>query len=148
MQDHPNILLSAREVRHLVLYSIPNLARLESVEEFPRRIHLGPGRRAWSKHEIMRWMQAKVDARKIGPMSPKVVIGPDDRFIGKKELRTLVLYSSAHVRLLEIAGKFPGRIQIGEHRVAWLEREIREWIGAAHSRRRVAAFSNPVGEDE
>ncbi len=148
MQNDPNILLSAREVHNLVLYSVQNLMRLESAEEFPSRIHLGPRRRGWPKQEILQWMQAKIDARQIGPMSPKVVIGPDDRFIGKKELKTLVLYSGAHVRILEIAGKFPGRIQIGENRVAWLEREIREWTEAAGSHRKVSAFSEQVGEDQ
>jgi len=48
------------------------------------------------------------------------------KLLSKKELRTLVLYSDEHIRRLEKAGRFPGRIRIG-HRVGWLEDEVLEW---------------------
>jgi len=50
------------------------------------------------------------------------------RFIGKKELRTIVLYSIQHITRLEQAGKFPKRIRLGENRVAWDSDEIQAWM--------------------
>lgn len=119
-----------------------NITALETVGQFPKRIRLGPGRQVWSQLEIIDWMQSKIDRRKTGPLSPRVVIGPDDRFIGKKELRALVSYSPQYVRVLEMEGTFPGRIRIGSNRVAWLEREILDWIEAARLRGGSAAESN------
>ncbi len=131
MPKHPrssNICLDESAVRHRVSYSLQNIGRLEAAGVFPKRIHLGPARVGWPLRDVLGWMQAKVDARRPGPMSAKVIVGPDDRFIRKKELRTLVLYSDEHIRKLELAGGFPGRIRIGDNSVAWLEREVRDWI--------------------
>ena len=129
-----NICLDARAVQHRVSYSLQNISRLEAAGVFPKRIHLGPARVGWPLRDVLGWMQAKVDARRPGPMSPKVIVEPDDRFIGKKELRTLVLYTVEHIRNLELAGEFPGRIRIGDNRVAWLEREVREWVETQRNR--------------
>jgi predicted DNA-binding transcriptional regulator AlpA len=79
-------------------------------------------------------MQSKVDERPVGPMSPKVIIDTNDRFIAIKELRTLVLYAKSSVRTLELKGRFPGRIQLSDKRVVWLEREVREWVEAQRKR--------------
>jgi prophage regulatory protein len=84
----------------------------------------------WLQEDVLRWMQSKIDARTVGPMVPKVVIGPEDRFISKKELRGLVPYAVQYLLVLEHAGKFPGRIRIGENRSVWLEREVRDWMNA------------------
>ncbi len=46
-------------------------------------------------------------------MAPKVVIGPEDRFIGRKEISSLVPYTVQHVPVLEHAGNFPGRFASG-----------------------------------
>jgi prophage regulatory protein len=69
-------------------------------------------------------------------MSPKIIIGIDDRFVGRKELQSLLPYTVNHLRLLELAGEFPVRIRIGANRAAWLEREVREWIEAKRMRTR------------
>ena len=37
-------------------------------------------------------------------------------------------YSRMHVRRLELKGRFPQRVRLGECRVAWLAHEIEEWI--------------------
>ena len=62
-----------------------------------------------------------------------MVIGPEDRFICKKVIRTLVPYAVQHLYFLEHAGKIPGRIRIGDNRSAWLEREVRDWMSVRYS---------------
>ncbi len=52
----------------------------------------------------------------------------DVRLIAIGELRQLVPFSDAHLWRLEKAGKFPKRIKLSNHRVAWSFREIRLWI--------------------
>lgn len=126
-QPSENICLDVQTVQHCVNYTFQHIIRLEAAGRFPKRIHLGRHRIGWALRDILRWMQSKVDARPVGPTSPTVVIEPGDRFIDKKELRALVLYSSHHIRKMEYAGKFPGHIRIGDNRIAWLEREVKEW---------------------
>jgi len=121
-------LLAAKQIQYRVLFSLQHLYRLEAAAAFPARIHLGKARVAWSARDITAWMQAKVDARGPCPFTgehPRLT--DSDRFIGKKELRGLVLYSPQHIRLLELDHQFPARIWIGENRVAWLEREVQHW---------------------
>lgn len=124
-----------REVLNRVVYSHMSLVRQEATGRFPRRTHIGPGRVVWLREDVLLWMQSKIDARKVGPMAPKVVIGPEDRFIGRKEIRGLVPYSVQHLLVLEHAGTFPKRIRIGENRSAWLEREVQDWLDARCSHR-------------
>jgi prophage regulatory protein len=55
----------------------------------------------------------------------------NDRLVGKKELRNLVLYSDAHIARLEAAGQFPKRLRLGNGprcRVGWLYSEVMAWI--------------------
>ena len=117
-----------REVLYRVVYSHMTLFRQEATGQFPRRIHIGPRRVVWLQEDVIRWMQSKVDARRGPPTASKVVIGPEDRFISKKELRGLVPYTVQHLSVLELAGKFPRRIRIGDNRSVWLEREVRDWL--------------------
>jgi prophage regulatory protein len=37
-------------------------------------------------------------------------------------------FTRRHLLNLESARKFPARVPIGEHRVAWVESEVQEWI--------------------
>lgn len=120
-------LINAKELKHRVVFSQQHIYRLEDRGEFPKRVHLGKARIGWREIEIIAWMQAKIDARNLGGTGATPVIGPNDRFVSKKELRSLVLYSPQRVRVLELEGEFPRRIWIGRNRVAWLEREILEW---------------------
>ena len=129
------ICLDARAVRHCVGYGSLQLGRLEAAGKFPKRIQLGPCRVGWSFRDVLDWMQSKVDERPVGPMSPKVIIDTNDRFIAIKELRTLVLYGPTSVRTLELEGRFPGRVRLSHNRVVWLEREVREWVEAQRQRR-------------
>lgn len=121
-------LINAKQLRHRVLFSQQHINRLEAGGFFPTRIRLGAARVAWSSNEVTAWMQTKIDARGPCPFAGAVpVLNAHDRFVGKKELRELVVYSPQHVRLLELERQFPARIWIGENRVAWLERDILNW---------------------
>jgi len=54
----------------------------------------------------------------------------NDRLVGKKELRTIVLYSDAHIARLEAAGQFPKRLRLGNGprcRVGWVLSEVQAW---------------------
>lgn len=50
------------------------------------------------------------------------------KLLCKKEVRERVKYSFAHIDRLEREGRFPVRVRLGPHRVAWLESEIDAWI--------------------
>lgn len=60
--------------------------------------------------------------------------------VSKKELKALgIPYSFQHIARLEKAGKFPKRIVLGQCRVAWLYKEVCEWITARIAERDLAA---------
>ena len=61
------------------------------------------------------------------------------RFLSKKQVKELVLYSFAHIDRLEAAGKFPKRVRLGQNRVGWVESEIIEWI-----KRKIWKRDNPT----
>jgi predicted DNA-binding transcriptional regulator AlpA len=50
------------------------------------------------------------------------------RFIDKKQLRQMILYSSSQIDRLEKRGLLPKRVRLGPNRVAWREHEILEWM--------------------
>jgi prophage regulatory protein len=50
------------------------------------------------------------------------------RFLSKKQVRDLVLYSFAHTARLESDGRFPKRVKLGPSRVGYVESEIQEWM--------------------
>ncbi len=52
------------------------------------------------------------------------------KFLSKKAVRALVLYSYAHIARLEKAGKFPKRVRLGPCRVGWVEQEVHDWMKA------------------
>ena len=52
------------------------------------------------------------------------------RLLSKKEVRTRVLYSPAHIDRLEKAGLFPKRVRLGPGRVGWVEDEVLQWVQA------------------
>ena len=75
-----------------------------------------------------------------------------DRLVGKKELRTLVLYSDAHIARLEFAGLFPKRLRLGNSRrsrVGWWLSEVMDWLRSKSASRdvhtpKVSADEEPV----
>ena len=68
------------------------------------------------------------------------------KFLSKREVKTLTLYSDAHRARLEDAGKFPKRVRLGEGRycrVGYVETEVQEWIQAQISKRDRANGKSP-----
>ena len=53
-----------------------------------------------------------------------------ERLISRAELLSLVPFTIQHIYRLEKAGKFPRRVQVGEHRVAWVASEVDAYIAA------------------
>ncbi len=128
-QTIPSGLLSGRAVSRRIVFSLPHIARLEQAGAFPRRRILGPARIGWSADEITAWMQSKLNARGACPFNGAVPqLGAQDRFLSKREVSRLVVYSGRHIDTLERAGRFPRRFAIGAHRRVYLAREIAQWI--------------------
>ena len=46
-----------------IQYSKVQIWRLEKQGKFPKRIELGPDRRAWAEHEIDAWIASRIAAR-------------------------------------------------------------------------------------
>ena len=51
-------------------------------------------------------------------------------FESLEKVRGRVPYSNVQLWRMEQEGRFPKRIKIGPNRVAWLTREVDEWINA------------------
>jgi prophage regulatory protein len=60
----PDDLVLRHERRRLVPLSDATVWRLERRNEFPRRIQLSPGRVAWRRSEIERWLAQRMSARR------------------------------------------------------------------------------------
>lgn len=50
------------------------------------------------------------------------------KLLSKKEVRSKVLYSPAHIARLEAAGQFPKRVRLGPGRVGWVDEEVESWL--------------------
>ena len=59
-------IISGREVREMVSYSLMQIWRLERDGRFPRRIKLGPGRVGWSLREVQDWIAERKAERDEG----------------------------------------------------------------------------------
>ena len=60
------------------------------------------------------------------------------KFLSKKEVKALTLYSDAHRARLEDAGQFPKRVRLGTGRyarVGYVESEVFEWMQQKISKR-------------
>lgn len=53
-------LLSKKQVREKVVYSVQHITRLEQKGLFPKRIRLGDSRVAWLESEIDDWIEQKL----------------------------------------------------------------------------------------
>ncbi|MGR3504936.1 MAG: helix-turn-helix transcriptional regulator [Paracoccaceae bacterium] len=56
-------LLTKKQVRDKVTYSLTHIDRLEAEGKFPQRIRLGQQRVAWCEAEIDDWIKARIEAR-------------------------------------------------------------------------------------
>lgn len=50
------------------------------------------------------------------------------RVLTMKQVVELTSYTPQHIYRLERAGKFPARIRMGEHRVAWRVVDVEKWF--------------------
>lgn len=62
------------------------------------------------------------------------------RIIDFKQLKELVPYSRVHIARLEQSGKFPMRVQLGEHRCGWVYEEVQDWL----QRKAEARYTNDL----
>lgn len=116
-------------VMHITSLSRAHIYALELSGEFPARVMIMPTRGAWTMASIYQWMQTKFDAYSGRTLYPNISsIEAGDRFISKKELGRLVPLNQSTILRLERAAKFPTRIAITKARVAWLERDIKQWM--------------------
>lgn len=67
-----------------------------------------------------------------------MVLQKPARLIPWEALKSRVPFTRQHLSRLEKAKLFPKRIQVGGHRVAWLESEIDAWIMARAAEREAA----------
>lgn len=52
------------------------------------------------------------------------------KFLSKRQVIAMVLYSAQHIARLEAAGQLPKRVQLGDCRVGWIEQEVLDWMQA------------------
>jgi prophage regulatory protein len=64
------------------------------------------------------------------------------RFISFEEVLDRIPFSRMHIHRLMDAGEFPRSVQIGAHKVAWVEAEVTEWMD-----RRIAARTDATDKN-
>ncbi len=55
--------ISKRQLKDLIPYSLSHIARLEKAGKFPKRIQLGENRVGWIESEVLDWVQERMDRR-------------------------------------------------------------------------------------
>lgn len=60
-----------------------------------------------------------------------------ERLLNFPDLKAVkgIRYTRRHIARLEDAGKFPRRVPVGDHAVAWVESEVDGWVQAAMAKR-------------
>ncbi len=53
-----------------------------------------------------------------------------DRLLGRREVERVTSLSKAELYRRVREGAFPRQVRLGGRRVAWLEREVRDWMEA------------------
>jgi prophage regulatory protein len=139
--QNPIAFVDRKAVVARVVFTYNHLCNMQANGTFPSVYKLGRNRLAWDNADVTAWMQSRIDQRP----GNTAVITDDDRFIDRAELCTLVPYSPNHFLRLEKAGVFPLRIVLGPKRVAWLEREVFEWIASKKIRApAIAQMTDPA----
>jgi prophage regulatory protein len=59
----PDKLIGWPDIKMYVPFGLRQLARMEAAGQFPKRLKLGHRKIAWSLLEILRWIEARKDAR-------------------------------------------------------------------------------------
>jgi prophage regulatory protein len=69
------------------------------------------------------------------------------RLLNRHDLRERGIgYSAIHLARLELSGRFPRHVMIGDNRVGWIESEVEAWINGlieTRDHRSRQAISNP-----
>jgi len=127
--QEPDGFIRTTQIEKRVVFSLMHVRRLEAEGRFPKRMTIGRSRSvAWSLRDVLQWMQARLDERPSGWSTPVVTVDPSDRFISVKEVCAVSALSKQQIDRLEARSEFPRRAQIGPQRVAWLEREVQDWL--------------------
>lgn len=56
-------IISKRQLKEMIPYSMQHIARLEKAGHFPKRVQLGPNRVGWVEAEVLDWIQERMDKR-------------------------------------------------------------------------------------
>jgi prophage regulatory protein len=64
-------------------------------------------------------------------------------FLREPEVRRRTGFSTAYIAILELYGRFPRRVPIGDRAVGWIEAEIEAW-----QRERISLRDDPVADDQ
>ena len=59
----PTRIITAKELRKRVPYSLVQIWRQEKAGTFPRRVPLGPNRVGWVEAEVEAWLRKRMDER-------------------------------------------------------------------------------------
>lgn len=118
-------------IKHVMLLTSLSRAQIYTMERakcLPKRNLHSPTRGVWYLPDICTWMQNCVDNNRLHRLRPSTRVNHADRFITKKELIKLAGLSAPTILQQEIAGTFPSRFRITKTRVAWLHREVLDWL--------------------
>ena len=121
-------ILTIQHVKLVTTLSRTQIYAMERAGMFPKRLPVSHTRGVWCHQDICAWMQGRIDARRGAGKKPAIVIHAGDRFISKQELIGLVTITEPTFLPAERAGQFPARVQLSRGRVAWLRREVIEWL--------------------
>lgn len=64
-------MISKKQLKDYVVYSMQHIARLEADGRFPKRVKLGRNRVGWIEQEVMTWLEERIAERDI-PQAPSV----------------------------------------------------------------------------
>jgi prophage regulatory protein len=56
-------ILSKKQLKDYVVYSMQHIARLEAAGKFPKRIKLGVNRVGWIEQEVLAWLEERIANR-------------------------------------------------------------------------------------
>lgn len=58
-------ILSKKQLKDYVVYSMQHIARLEAAGQFPKRVRLGANRVGWIEQEVMAWLEERIARRDL-----------------------------------------------------------------------------------
>lgn len=125
--------IAIKHVMFMTSLSRAQVYIMERANRLPTRKLRSEMRGVWQQDDICSWMQSCLETQRQHKLRPNTIVNHADRFITKKELIKLVDMSAPTILQQEIAGTFPSRVKITTTRVAWLYREIIDWLATRPS---------------